>query len=68
MSMASDNGATITVHVDTQEAVRAIRDLREEANQTEEAIGTLLVSKRDWLPYIFGAGGWIVALVAVLLS
>jgi len=35
------------------------------AFETEESIE--FVSTRDWLPYIFGAGGWIAAIVAILV-
>jgi len=39
----------------------------ETSETTYEFATELLESRRDWLPYIFGAGGWIAAIVAILV-
>jgi len=54
---------SVKFDLDTAEAMARLRDLSDAAQPVSE----LLETKRDWLPYIFGAGGWIAALVAILV-
>lgn len=62
--MAEVGNVSVKLDLDTAEALRRMRELEAAAQPVAE----LIEMKRDWLPYIIAAGGWIAAIVAIVLD
>lgn len=56
---------TIKVDVDSDEALRKLRELEQAA---EPMLGTLLETRPDWRPWIVSTLGWITALLVALFK